>query len=345
MSDIYQALLGGPDPAQDPQRLQLLAAQLRRREGMGNVLAMSGDAALSPVGKSLAERANSQAEQIGREHFQAVDDAQTKAYQDAQIKYWNDQLQQRNSEFERQQQLAREQMRNALEIAGIRASKPTAYRNLTDKSKSTLDDMNTANMILDDMTSYLDSGHSLGSSNPLQYLVRTGARIAGNVGLGEYLPADLEQANLMWQNYDKLYTLIQRHNLFGSALTGQEGQKWKEANPSMGQSDARIRAGMEIIKKYARGSIRNRILAEIANGANPDAVMALTPSLTNLSSDILASNAKEQGQQSLLANPESAPAGVPASPAPSPAPAPAPTPAGGGATRRMKFVNGKLVPQ
>jgi hypothetical protein len=54
--DMYAALMG--DPPSDPEKLQALAAALRRQHTLGAVGAATGDRALAPIGQDLAQGAD-----------------------------------------------------------------------------------------------------------------------------------------------------------------------------------------------------------------------------------------------------------------------------------------------
>jgi len=135
-------------------------------------------------------------------------------------------------------------------------------------------------------------------------------------------------ANEFWKNYRKESELIERHALFGAALTAPEQAAWRSADISPGMDPAIVRRNLE----------RRRVLAE----------KVFSTSVTNLNKsgyNTDAFQAIENVAQPPGPGGPAAPAAAAAAAAPPPAaPAGAPRTATGPNGQKLQLVNGKWVP-
>lgn len=84
MDDLYQYLISGA-PTQD--QVPAIVDQLRRRRSMGEVGMLTGDKVLAPFGQSMVRQSDAYAGDLQNIRQKDADNAQTKAYQDAQLKH------------------------------------------------------------------------------------------------------------------------------------------------------------------------------------------------------------------------------------------------------------------
>jgi len=68
--------------------------------------------------------------------------------------------------------------------------------------------------------------------------------------VGAYLPGESPAAN-WWKDYTNQAALVQRHKLFGSALTKTEQDQWNRATISPGMSAATIQHNLDVRKQLA----------------------------------------------------------------------------------------------
>lgn len=243
MDDIYEAMIGAAPQNQAQQTA--VAGALRRRRALGELGNLTGDQVLQSFGAKLTGDTDAQVKLLQDTRQKDADNAQTKSYQDAQLKHMGDVLAEtkRNNDMMNQSRLlqALAAMQKA-ENAG--KNKPGFKMTLGDRRK------------LEDISQSITQGDSLGATFKDEYAQKLGAgpqsklpNTLSSVGLGS---KGMDEAANWWAQWNLVYSMPQRHATFGATLTPGEKQSWLESdiNPSMDPKTIkeRVQKVMKILK-------------------------------------------------------------------------------------------------
>ncbi len=235
--------MGGGSRDQAMQRT--LSSGLRRRQEIGELAQLTGDRVLQPFGQNLSQRTQRQGEvELGRR-----DKA---AQRDLTESYYNQQAEQSALANTMAQLKHEEDVRHhrAMELgANMRASglgkvppssaqkisteKIATFNNLTNLSKSFQDDFG--------------SGFGFGEGS-----------VTNKLGKTPLSNQAMKDQAAWWAEYDRLYTLKGRNEMFGSALTETEQAAWAQANVGPNMPPAVIRQGFESMVRIARDVMKRQ---------------------------------------------------------------------------------------
>jgi hypothetical protein len=97
--------------------------------------------------------------------------------------------------------------------------------------------------------------------------------------LGSSASPAKQEFSSYWADFEKLYRLGERHELFGSALTPTESKIWDSAqNARSGRDPQTVRKAMADMQGVIRGRLQKRAAAAKASYKSPGAVDAIAPS-------------------------------------------------------------------
>lgn len=261
-TDIYAALMG--EAPTDQESVAALAAQLRKRQSYGQLGQLTGDRVLAPLGAGMAKNADAYVSQL-QETRQADRRAkQVKEYQDWQQDYGDKSLSQRDSEARmgdsttrrgQDMSLLGDQIRAeaAARAAQTRLSKPLK---MTGSEQTTLS--NAAGMAAnlnklssefkDEYAAPQVGGQSIPGARPLaNYMARHG------VG-----SKDMKSAQKWWAESKRLYDMITRHEIYGSALTGYEIGQWDQANTNQDMDPKQLKDMLASIQTKVQQTLAQR---------------------------------------------------------------------------------------
>lgn len=242
----------------DQRQKELLAQGLRGRKDVGTLAMLSGDPTTMNFGGAMSGDVERRVEQRLREK-------ENKARRDLQQGYY-DQL---GSQFDEMMEFRYADLESRKEIASL--------KNTMARIKAPTD---TAMKEAARVTGAYDNLRTITGSFKDEY--------AKGAGTGSMIPYEGDLANWWgkrawageatreqaewWSNYQNLYELPQRNEMFGSALTETEKQAWKDANidPNMGAETIRNRlATLQTIAQKAM----TRMARNHAAVYDPDWVM------------------------------------------------------------------------
>jgi hypothetical protein len=243
MEDIYSSLIGAAPT--DAQRQAEIVAQLRRQRKLGELGQLSGDKILAPFGQGQIKSADDFSTQLQLTRQKDADNAQTKSYQDSQIKHMGDVLREtmRGNNLDYAAQMAAIQGREAVaamkQSGGGKAISPPERKRLEG--------------IVSGISEFQDS---IGSWKP-EYagsgLPGTGSLMNAIAAKAPALaPKAAEEKQLWWANWDRVYNIPERYEKFGATLTPAEKQSWADANISPNMTDFQIRTNIGKINELNR---------------------------------------------------------------------------------------------
>lgn len=247
MQDIYSAIVG--EPPTEREKLQAIAQQLRKRQMIGQLGQITGDKVLAPMGSSMVDTANTQAEGLGRRGEQAryrryQEDASNRMDERARAEQlWRE----RNAIEDRAHRERLEAMRNktALEAARIRETGDgeKKYNKMPIPSVMKLTGINEkyknmTNVVYNFKDEYAGTPYYGGRA-----LKNT---LAANVPM--LTSKESEDAAKWWAEYNLIYTLGERNKLFGATLTDNEQAEWKKNAINENMTAEQIRERLEWLK-------------------------------------------------------------------------------------------------
>lgn len=275
--DLYEYLISGaPKQAEIPA----IVEQLRKRRGFGELGQLSGDKVLAPFGQGLVKQADSYAGQMQDTRQKDADNAQTAKYQTGQLDYQNQVLQ---ATLARDRANA-EHQRRADEAAMLRAQAAMRRAEAAGKSQTKtklrqgdikdLQDLSATVQGIARIQSQIEGGTSLGTKK-IGDIPIPGSRVLANtmasVGMGSQKDKD---SFALFQEWDRLYNLAERNRLFGATLSTNEQRAWRNANPSVLQTDEQILEALPIMQKVFETRLKNKMDGLTREGYNPEAIYA-----------------------------------------------------------------------
>lgn len=267
--DLYEALIGGG--ADSPQKVQIIAEALRRRNSMGMLGQITGDKALVGSGKELTASSDDYAKQLQQTRQDTSRQGQTKAYQDAQLKHMDDVLAEtkRNNDQDHQYQM------EMAEAAGIRANRPPGggkIPKLRQGDIKELQDLSQTVGAIDSLDEFMKNGGSFGAKTALGIPMpgsRALANTAASYGFGNEADKKTFAAK---QNWDLFYNIASRNRMFGATLTDAEKKSWADANPSGSMTDEQIKAALPIMRRVFKHRMDSRVGGLAKEGYNVEAL-------------------------------------------------------------------------
>jgi hypothetical protein len=203
----FNQYLTGATPAANaipPELQEQIANSLRTRDGMGAIMALTGDRAAGPVGQQLMKDTNAQRQQlINQRYYQGLLEQGTAGLAERR----------RATDLQHQANMAR-----TAAIAGKQKSSRPMPRNLAA-------DLSAGGSLLRS-TAKLQEGFNPDwhSSIPgVNALRNTVARMAPDISTEA-----MQDAQMWRQQFVAELEAVQRHKLYGAALTATEVQYWKE---------------------------------------------------------------------------------------------------------------------
>jgi hypothetical protein len=261
--DLYDVLLGAAPS--DPQKQAAVAKQLRRRRSFGELGALTGDRVLQPFGQGLSKQADNYAEQLQATRQMDTDNAQTKSYQDSQVKHSDAVL----AETHRKNTLDHIYQMLMASAAQEKAEK-TGQPKIPKLRQGDIKDLQDQAQTIGEFKSledFIAGGGKFGAHKILEKEDGTGGiPIPGSRGLTNTMArfgfgSEEDKASFAAkQKFDRLYTLASRNALFGATLTPNEMTAWKDANPDIRQSDEQIAKALPVLRKV----ITNRLQRKVA---------------------------------------------------------------------------------
>jgi len=233
----------------DEAAMQAMSSGLRRQKDVSNIAMLSGDRLLGNFGQNLSGDVDTQLKLKMASDERGAQRDMTQGYYDQMGAHQTAVLDETKTH------------NRAMEEAS-RLAKTMAARKLPNQSarKQTIDSIEGHNKINGLMAGWKDS---YATSGRLSSMVGGGsvANFFGSKGIGS--PETQDQAR-WWNDYDLLYTLGRRNELFGSALTATEEAAWDKANISPNSSPEAIRRGLKTLQEIAM----NHLLMQQKNDAS-----------------------------------------------------------------------------
>lgn len=252
-----------------------LAKALKKKQNLATLAQLTGDKVLAPYGANLSTQQDRYAREISDQRQKNIDNKQTKAYQDAQIQYMQDNMAQdqsladmadktkrRGQDLDYQSQLA----------ATMGRINNRATPRLTGQDKKNLEGMSGDISAISDLEDFIKTGKGFGAVEVGGVPV-PGARSLKNALASYGFGSDDDKRSFKAkQDFDRLYTLAARNRLYGATLTPNEQKAWDEANPAIRQTDAQIKDALGSMKKVLGAKFEATKGALVAEGYSPEAV-------------------------------------------------------------------------
>ena len=247
-NDVLEQLLMG-EGSRDQAMQKALSGGLRRRAEIGELAQLTGDRVLQPFGQNLSQRTQRQGEvELGRRDKASQRDL-TQSYYDQQASQsalQNTMMKQRMEETERHNRAM--ELGSEMRASGLGKVPPSnAQKISTEKIANYSNIDNLSKSFIDDYGSSVGFGEGSISN------------VLGKTPLSSQGQKD--QAH-WWAEFDRLYTLPVRNEMFGSALTDTEKAAWDQANVGPNMPPAVIRKGMESMKRIARDVARRQMASD-----------------------------------------------------------------------------------
>ncbi len=234
----------------DPSMQKALAQGLRRQAEIGTLAQLTGDEVLAPFGRGLSERTD-------RRVRNEATNLQKKAQRDITEGYYTqmaennrltmamnirkqDEIERHNLETEKTAAMRAEK---ALTGAGFKAPSVSAQKK-TQEAKESYDGI--ARVLKTYKPEYASSAGVIGEGSITNFFGKFG----GTEGMKD-------QAR-WWADYDLMYTLGRRNELFGSALTDSEIRAWEGANISPNSPDDVIKRGLATLSEIASKKLKEQ---------------------------------------------------------------------------------------
>lgn len=233
--DPYQALMSMEDIPEE--QLRMLAQQLRGTAATGGQLSTSTIEPVQAQARLMQTQANQQAQNVGLQNFRKKQLAQMKEMNDDDNKY-------------------------RLTAAMAKARGDVDGKDWVNKPSASA------------LTKFEDEAKKVGSVDMLVSSFRpefVGSIPMGGLAenwmtdnlLGDNASETMKRQAEFWRNFNRYYNNIERHELFGSALTAPETAAWKAANVGPNASASEVQRAMEtldsISKKLAAKSSLNAL--------------------------------------------------------------------------------------
>lgn len=251
MPNMMELMLGGNT---DQRTMQALAGQLRRKREASNLAMLSGDPTLQGFGGVLREDMQLQQKLKMDQAEKAAQRELTSGYYDqlAENSAFNKTMSQRRQvEIERHNRAMEEAA--AIRSSGANAGKiPTA--SAQEKTNEVIAGLQNIKNLGETFQDHYGSSTSIAGGSATNVLGKTPLST----------DAMKEQA-LWWSQYDLLYTLPVRNQLFGSALTAQERAAWRKANISPNSPPDVIRKGIKNLTAIAEQALSRQYIADAAS--------------------------------------------------------------------------------
>ena len=267
--DDYLSLIGAAPTTAEQQKV--IADALRRRRTFGELATLTGDKVLQPFGQGLSQQADQYAKQLQQTRQQDADNAQTKQYQDSQIKHWDDVLAEtiRSNNLDFQAQMAAIRQREQDSMLDAYTKGIGGGRKITDS---------TRNKMLQHAETMQSMSDLLGAFNP-EYTQQWGAgpqsrlpNLAAQYGVGTKTSKEAQQ---WWSEWQKFYTLPMRNLLFGATLTPNEQKAWEEVNINPGMSEKQIKTRIGRLLSVAQSSAKRRSAEMSIEGFDPEVLRSI----------------------------------------------------------------------
>lgn len=264
--DDYRILLGAAPTSEE--QVRALAESLRRRRSFGELGALTGDRVLQPFGQGLSAQADKYAAQTQATRQKDIDNAQTKAYQDAQLQHMEDVLKEtiRANNLDYSAQMAGIKQRNAAAMLDFLTGSNTDFRKMTDSTRNKLlqhaDTLGTLKLQLDSFTPEYTQILGPGAQSRLP-------NVAARLGLGT---KGTKEAQEWWAGWSRFYTLPVRNLLFGATLTPNEQRAWDQADINPGMDPAQIRTRIDAVMSEAKRSAKRRGQVMSTEGFDPQII-------------------------------------------------------------------------
>jgi hypothetical protein len=227
----------------DPTMQRALAQGLRRQSEIGTLAQLTGDEVLAPFGRGLSERTDrkvrneatnlqkKQQRDLTKDYYEQM--ARNSRLTMAMNKRQQDERERHNRETEKTAALRAE---SALSGAGFKAPSVSAQKK-TQEAKESYDGI--ARVLKSYKPEYASQWGAIGEGT----LTNIIGKKFGTEGMKD-------QAR-WWADYDLLYTLGRRNELFGSALTDSEIRAWEGANISPNSPPDVIERGLRTLSEIA----------------------------------------------------------------------------------------------
>lgn len=246
-----------PDPIElmlaedrDPSMQRALAQGLRRQSEIGTLAQLTGDEVLAPFGQNLSRSAD-------RRVLNEATNLQKKAQRDITEGYYTQMAEnnrltmamnvRKQEELERHhletEKIAALRAEAALTGAGFKAPSVSAQKK-TQEAKESYDGI--ARVLKSYKPEYASTWGGVAEGSITNFLGKFG----GTEGMKD-------QAR-WWADYDLLYTLGRRNELFGSALTDSEIRAWEGANISPNSPPDVIARGLKTLSEIASKKLQEQ---------------------------------------------------------------------------------------
>lgn len=236
-----------------PTDTSRLTNALRNRKDIATLSLLSGDPTVGNFGSTLYGDVEDKLEKKFRESQNEAQRALTKSYYDQMQGQHEDRMGYQKSVLQEtiRHNMATEKA-NALKNALGRFKQPPV--GAQEKTNSVIGNyMNINNLISSFQDDYANTTKVPGEGS-----------FSNMWGKTPFASQAQKDQSLWWNEYDKLYTLPVRNQMFGSALTATEKQAWSQANISPNSPPDTIKRGLEQMREIAHRALQRQAMNDAA---------------------------------------------------------------------------------
>lgn len=234
----------------DEASLAAMSNGLRRKQDIGYLSTLSGDPTLGKLGTGLQGQVDSRLKAKLLSDEKAAQRDMTQGYYDQMSDQFGQAQEHRGKVLTEAIRSNKEKER----LMGLKASRGMMKAPSQSAVKATNQTVQAATNI-----SALTDKFKNDYGTDIGFGEGTWSNFMGKTPMGS--EKQTEQA-LWWSEYQQLYELGTRNELFGSALTDSEIRAWKKANISENSTGAQIREGLAIMAEVARNKAAQQYLSD-----------------------------------------------------------------------------------
>ena len=269
MPDQYSTIFGSPTSDEDKQRL---IQHLRKQDAMGVLAQLSNSGALPSVGKQLSSSAQTSADRLRRAYQTEQGDIQEQTRYDDKVALEAERYKEKTAAIDAKTKQTQANWQKDYDLDLVKThdayiknqNKDKAYTKLSTKQQDKFDILNdTAPEIIRVIDKFEE-----GFGSDIGFGAGTISNIVARVG-GQHMDESDRKRQQWWADYDLMYTLPERHELFGSALTTNEKASWAAASISKEMSDAQIMTQLKKLRALMRRAVYRMGTNAAVDGVDP----------------------------------------------------------------------------
>ncbi len=244
MPSIYETLIGAPPSGEEETRAT--ARQLRGRQELGMLGVITGDEVLSKLGAGMMSQTQKRVEGLQKTRQKGIVEQRERDRQAAIEANWAASQAMDQAELEETIRWHDMQEKIKQDAARYKKTDRTGKYPSQKAEEKMVKEITDARAMTNIRATFRPEFGSGGIQGALG--LGTAENVMGRLGVGG---EGAEEQAFWWSEYKRVRELVQRHELFGSALTTGEQKSWKEANIGPADSPQMIEMKLEVMEKLS----------------------------------------------------------------------------------------------